>query len=49
MKGEQRVRLNRSTVTLAAMVLVLGGLLVLRVLMPGAQQVSGSAAGANAG
>lgn len=49
MKGDHRVRLNRSTVTLAAMVLVLGGLLVLRVLMPGAQQVSGSAAGANAG
>lgn len=46
MKGEHRMRFNRSTVTLAALVLVLGGLLVVRMLMPGAQQVSGNAAAA---
>ena len=49
MKGEHRIRFNRSTVTLAAMVLVLGGLLMLRVLMPDAQPASASAADAGTG
>ncbi|MGN1249797.1 MAG: hypothetical protein ACI4XW_06920, partial [Candidatus Spyradocola sp.] len=44
MKEGHRVRLNRSTVTLAAM--VLGGLLLVRMLIPNTQQVSGSASAA---
>lgn len=39
------MKFNRPTVTLAVLVLVLGGLLLLRTLMPDARQVSGSAAG----
>lgn len=43
MKGEHQMKFNRPTVTLAVLVLVLGGLLLLRTLMPDARQVSGSA------
>ena len=46
MKGEHWMKFNRSTVTLAAMVLVLGGLLLVRMLMPDTQQVSGNTAAA---